>query len=97
MAIMGDPGECPSGYSEKYIDILALPDLSANSKIFSPLPSSNLNGPDVAALVRGGKKYRRLPFVIEGVAAVTSQAASDLPISCFEDDDLRRHRSAILS
>ena len=92
MAISGDPGEWPPGYSEEYI--LGLPDLSANSKIFSPLPSSNLNGPDLAALVRGGKKYRRLPFVIGGAAGGDF---SDLPISCLEDDDLRRHRSAILS
>ena len=48
-------------HSEKYIDILA--GLSELEDTFVTAFES-LERPNLAALVRGGKKYQRLPFVI---------------------------------
>ena len=51
----------PPGHSEKYVDILA--GLSELEDTFATAFES-LDRPDLAALVRGGKKYQRIPFVV---------------------------------
>ena len=51
----------PQVYSGRYINILA--GLSELENTFVTAFES-LERPDLAALVRGGKKYQRLPFVI---------------------------------
>jgi hypothetical protein len=53
----------PPGHSEKCIDILA--GLSELEDTFATAFES-LDRPDLAALVRGGKKYQRIPFVVGG-------------------------------
>jgi hypothetical protein len=66
----GHNGACPQVIQRKYIDNLA--GLSELEDTFTTAFES-LERPDLAALVRGGKKYQRIPFVI-------GTDFSDLPI-----------------